>query len=486
MKTKYRWVSCPNPFSAIATIEQLCLILFLSSGMAWGTEVPDVFSENMVLQRDSVIPVWGRAKDGTTIHVSFAEEKREAMAKDGKWQVEFPPMEASREPKVIKVEASDGYRRTIKNVLIGDVWLAAGQSNMAMPLEKCMSGNGVIPNTKNNMIRLFTVSPQLEIKDGPIGTEWHEATPKSAARQSAVGYFFINELQREVDVPVGLILCAKGGTPTETWCSPTVLSEGYPRWERYSNALKRKPKKVKKSKTSSFLYERMLTTVLSYPIKGFIWYQGEANVLRAEEQKRLLPAMVADWRQSWGSDELPFYFVQLARFEQADWHEFRDAQRQISGKIPNSHLVVTIDLSREWFPDNHPIHPATKKPIGQRLALAALANVYGKPIVYSGPMIEAIRVEEGKAILSFKHVGGGLTTNDGKPLRGFYMSDDGEVFVEANAAITGDTVTLVNSNLHRPVAVRYGAEVDMGIDGLDVNFANVAGLPASPFTIFNR
>lgn len=475
-----------SALSHSAMKQQLCVILFFLSGIAWGTEVPDVFSDHMIVQRESLIPVWGRADDGTKITVTFAGEAREAVAKNGVWRVEFPAMSANKVPQVLKIVGSDGFENVCSNVLVGDVWLAAGQSNMALTLENCKSGAAVIPSVDNPMIRLFTVSKALASKPGLLGTTWYEANPASASSQSAVGYFFVDTLQRELDIPVGLIHCAYGGTPTETWCSPDVLSASFPRWEAYEKALRNKPKKFKKVKTSSFLYEHMLKTVLPFSVKGFIWYQGEANTSRSEEQRKLFPAMVADWRQSWGNDELPFYFVQLARFEQADWHEFRNAQREIAAALPHSYLAVTIDLSREWFPDNHPIHPATKQPIGQRLAGAALANVYGQDIVYSGPMIEAMQVNGAQAVLSFEHLGGGLTTKDGKPPRGFYLSDDGENFVEASAVITGETVTLSASSISAPVAVRYGAEKDMGMAELDVNLANAEGLPASPFTLMSH
>ena len=222
---------------------------------------------------------------------------------------------------------------------------------------------------------------------------------------------------------------------------------------------------------------------MPFAVKGFIWYQGEGNASRAKEQQKLFPAMVDDWRKSWGNEELPFYFVQLARYERANWHEFRDAQREIAEGLPNSYLAVTIDLSKDWDQDNHPIHPTTKKPIGHRLALAALANVYGKDIVYSGPMIKGMTVESGKAILSFEHIGGGLKTLDDKRLRGFYISSDGENFVEAVAEIKGNTVVVLDERVKNPVAVRYGAEDDLGKEGININLGNVERMPASPFTI---
>ena len=192
--------------------------------------------------------------------------------------------------------------------------------------------------------------------------------------------------------------------------------------------------------------------------------------------------MVAGWRKDFGNNELPFYIVQLPRYEAADWHAFRCAQLDVWKNTPNSYMAVTIDLSKE--PGNHPIHPKAKAPIGHRLALAARANVYGETnLVYSGPIVSKMKAVKGTAVLSFDHMGSGLAVSDDKPLRGFYVSGDGKTFVKAAARITGKTVTVSSDTVKTPVAVRYGAEADMGKKNLDVNLINREKLPASPFTI---
>ena len=303
---------------------------------------------------------------------------------------------------------------------------------------------------------------------------------------SAVAYFFAQEIQQTQGIPVGLINCSYGGTVTETWCSPKTLAAGYPVWEAYEAKAKQNPKYARRN-TSSRLYNRMLKTVMPFPVKGFLWYQGEGNAGRAEEQKKLFPEMVKDWRQSWGNPKLPFYLVQLARFEPATWHAFRLAQLDVWQNTPDSYLAVTIDLSKDWKKDNHPIHPSTKAPIGHRLALAARAKVYGESeLVYSGPIVRDIRIEKGKARLSFDHFGSGLAALDGKALRGFAVSGDGKQFVPGAAKIVGNVVLVSSPNITSPIAVRYGAELDMAKGKLDINLGNREKLPASPFTVFVR
>jgi len=446
--------------------------------------VPDIFSDNMILQRNAPIGVWGKADDGTVVTVTFAGHNFESTTTDGKWRVVLPPMKANKVPQTMRIESTNNPAIQFANIVIGDVWLASGQSNMEMGLSQVKGGMAAVAASKNPMLRLFKVPKCLENTVAPVGTTWHASNPNSSHGQTAVGWFFASELQKETDIPIGLLNCSYGGTVTETWCSPEVLAQGWPIWDAYEKQAVKNPQWHRRN-TSSDLYNRMLKTVMGFPVKGFIWYQGEANAGRAEEQKKLFPAMVADWRNSWGNGELPFYIVQLARYEAANWHAFRCAQLDVWKNTPNSYMAVTIDLSKDWNADNHPIHPTTKAPIGHRLALAARANVYGEAaLVYSGPIIRSMQVKNGAAVLSFDHIGSGLVASDGQPLRGFYLSADGETFVAAVAQIKGDTVVVQSANVREPVAVRYGAEADIGQESLDVNLANKEMLPASPFTVF--
>ncbi len=452
-----------------------------------GTVVlPDVFSSGMVLQRDVPVPVWGQAPEGATVTVSFHGRDRKSTARDGRWKVMLPPMRASATARTMTVSASNGFEKELSDILVGDVWLASGQSNMEMQLRGAKSGEAAIAASANPLFRFFTVSKKLEEIDPPLGDIWEVSGPASSAAMSAVAFFFGREIQQSQGIPVGLINCSYGGTVTETWCSPEVLAGGYPVWEKFEAEMLKNPKWARRN-TASRLYNRMLKTVMPFPVKGFIWYQGEGNAGRAAEQQQLFPAMVKDWRQSWGDPALPFYIVQLARYEAATWHAFRCAQLEVWKNTPDSFMAVTIDLSKDWKKDNHPIHPSTKAPIGHRLALAARARVYGETkLVYSGPVIRGMRVEENRAVLSFDHLGSGLAALDGKPLRGFAVSADGVVFVPAGGKIVGQTVVVAAAQVRNPVAVRYGAEMDMGKATLDINLGNREMLPASPFTLVAR
>ena len=454
----------------------------------FSTILPDVFSSDMVLQREAMIPVWGLAEDGTKITVTFAGKTKTTRAKAGKWEVVFHPMKANTQPQQMTIMGSDGYKKVLSNILIGDIYLAAGQSNMEMKLREVVEGEEAIRDSHNPMLRLFTVKKSLLNSVPPVGTVWKISAPDSSAKISAVAYFFANEIQKKTGIPIGIIQCAFTATVTETWTGPSVLKAGFPKWENYLSAARKNPNYPRQN-TPSRLYNRMLTTVMPFSLKGFLWYQGEGNNSRPEEQKKLFPLMMEDWRQQFRNENLPVFFVQLPRYENKNWHAFRCAQLEISKTLPNSFLAITIDLPRDWDLGDgksvrHPVHPATKKAIGHRLALLARANLYHEEdLVYSGPVVEQMTVNSGRAVLTFSHVGGGLIALDSKPLRGFYISFDGENFEKAEAKILGDTVTVLAESVTAPVAVRYASGGDMGLTDLDVNLGNTAGLPASPFTI---
>ena len=444
-------------------------------------QTAEIFSSDMILQREVPIPVWGKAPDGMEITVRFNEQTRTTTAHEGAWKVEFPAMPASAKPRVMSIQATGQNEIRFENIVVGDIWLASGQSNMEMQLRGAAGGNEAIASSANPMIRHFKV-PRPDEQPQPNTNHWYESAPASIASQSAVGYFFADELQKKLGIPIGLLNCSYGGTCTETWCGPEVMARDWPEWQAWQKRVKDDPKTHPRNKVPSYLYERMVKPIIPFPIKGILWYQGEGNAGRAEEQKKLLPAMVADWRKSWGNEQLPFFFVQLARYEAANWHSFRQAQLECWRTIPHSHMAVTIDLSKE--PGNHPIHPKTKAPIGHRLALAARAQAYGETsLVHSGPVVRSMAVEGANAILSFDHVGSGLTSMDGKPLRGFYLSADGKTFFPGLGRIFNDTVIVSSAEVPVPVAVRYAAEGDMGKETLNVNLGNREGLPATPFTL---
>lgn len=446
-------------------------------------QLAEIFSSHMILQREVPVPVWGQAPDGTTIIISFKGKKLVTTSRNGRWRVTLPPMPASAEPAEMIVSARGPAliaNRPLSNILVGDVWLASGQSNMEMQLAHAAGGPEAAAAAANPNLRHFIV-PRADMPVPPRANKWHVAGPRNVGSQSAVGYFFASEIQRETGIPVGLLHSSFGGTVTETWCPPEVMEQPWPEWQAWQQKAVKNPKVPAGNQTASYLYQRMIEPLTSFPVKGVIWYQGEGNASRADEQKRLLPAMIQGWRRAWGNEQLPFYFVQLARYEAADWHAFRTAQLDVWKNTPHTHMAVTIDLSKE--PGNHPIHPKTKAPIGHRLALAARAKVYGEnDLVHSGPVIRQAEMNDASVVLSFDHVGSGLTAFDGQALRGFFLSPDGKTFHPAKATIKGETVILSSPDLPKPTTVRYAAEADMGRKELDVNLANREGLPASPFT----
>jgi sialate O-acetylesterase len=276
-----------------------------------------------------------------------------------------------------------------------------------------------------------------------------------------VGYFFGSELHKSVKVPIGLIVSAWGGTPAEAWTPREVLERDFP------PTIQRHP--PDSNKRASCLYNAMLHPLLPYAMRGVIWYQGEANNQYAQEYRTLFPAMIASWRKAWNQENLPFLFVQIAPF-QAMSPELREAQLLTWKTTPHTAMVVTTDVG-----DAKNIHPANKRPVGERLALAARALAYGEKLEYSGPVYESMTVQGSKAVVTFGHYGSGLLAKDGE-LKGFVIAGKDLKFVSAKAEIKGQTVIVSSETVPSPVAVRYGWE-----NVPDVNLYNQEGLPASPF-----
>ena len=458
----------------------------VSGSPRFHTILPDVFSEHMVLQRDTPIPVWGLGRDNDKVKVELAGKSYETVVQEGKWKLLLDAQNVSSTPAKLVISASDGFRREINDVLVGDVWFASGQSNMEMQVACVEGGPAALAEPHAEALRLFTVSRFLENSAAPMGSNWAPSNRNSAAEMSAVAWFFGREIQKSEGIPVGIINCSFGGTITETWCSPGTLALGFPDWEAFKAQNLDQPNKNEwnRRNTASYLYLHMIQTIAPFAVTGFLWYQGEANAGRAAEQKRLFPAMVEGWRQVWGNPSLPFFFAQLARFHEADWHDFRDAQRWIAANNPNMYLAVTIDLPRDFDPKDNPIHPRSKIPIAHRMALAARANIYGeKNLEWSGPQVKSWSVDGDAAVLEFSHATGSLTALGGGPLRGFFLSGDGKKFTEAVATIQGSALRLRAGGVQKPIAVRYGSEADQGKEKLEVNLANQEGLPASPFTL---
>lgn len=500
-----------------------CVTLLLSPywlASAAAAVVPHaLFTDGAVLQCGMPVPVWGTADDGEKVTVKFQGQEKSTTAKDGRWSVTLDKLTAGG-PFELSITGSNQVK--VKDVMVGEVWIASGQSNMQWSVLLSANAQETIELAANPLIRLFTVprqarpEPQLQ-----VAAKWEPCDSKTLPEFSAVAYFFGRQLQQMLGVPVGLINTSYGGTPAEAWTSNETLASnavlkgmvdardaaiaGYPavraqfetqlaEWEKAAKAAEaegkpapEKPKAPADPATSPHapagLYNAMIHPLLPYAIRGAIWYQGESNAGRAWEYRTLFPAMIGDWRRLWGQGDFPFLFVQLAPFmkitnEPGDsaWAELRDAQRFTALTVPNTAMAVITDLG-----DENDIHPKQKLPVGQRLALAALVLTYGQDFEYSGPDAAGVDFRHGRAIVSFKHLGGGLTGRDAngnatQELTGFTLAGEDQKFVNASARIEGDTVVVAAPGVAKPVAVRYGwANYPLG------NLWNKAGLPASPF-----
>ncbi len=478
-----------------------------------------LFTDGAVLQRGMPVPVWGTADDGEKVTVKFQGQEVSTTAKNGKWQVKLAELKAGG-PFPLTIEGKNN-KVEVADVLVGEVWVCSGQSNMGFSLNRSAEAGTALPKATDAELRLFTV-PQtvsdepletIKGKDSPGQRGWLTSDPDSAARFSAVAYYFGRDLRKALGVPVGLIHTSWGGTNAESWTSKRVL-EADPALkglvEDYAKALARYPEAMEKFKAAQAehrtkaaqakaagktapaaprpplgpttphvagLYNAMIVPLQPYAIRGAIWYQGEANAGRAHQYRALLPAMIKNWRADWGQGDFPFLIVQLAPYRKivnepgdSDWAELREAQLRTAQTLPKSGLAVITDVGEE-----NDVHPTKKEPVGARLALAARAIAYGEPIVGSGPEYAAMDVKGDRVVLRFKNVGQGLVAKDG-PLKGFAVAGEDRKFVNADAEIEDDTVVVHSDKVAHPVAVRFGwANYPV------VNLWNKDGLPASPF-----
>ena len=466
--------------------------------------LPGFFSDNMVLQQGVSVPVWGWADEGETVSVSFRGQKVTARTTGNKWMARLEPLKAGG-PDTLVISGKKSIEFT--NVLVGEVWVCSGQSNMEWPLNKSYEADPDLAAATNFHLRLFTV-PKLKALEptNNVNARWQVSSPESAKNFSAVAYYFGRHLQNAHNVPVGLIHTSWGGSPAEVWMSRDTLEsnlrykaeiiDAYPnQLKNYEESLRKLEEENEQLKKDgkpprnrpwtpwrpTELYNGMIAPLLPYAIKGAIWYQGESNAGRAEQYRALYADMIRNWRKDWGQGDFPFLAVQLAPFmkikEQpgdSTWAELREAQLLATQTMPKVGMAVITDVGEE-----DDIHPTKKAPVGDRLALAARGIAYGEKIVYSGPIYKRMRVRGDKAILSFDNVGSGLEARGGA-LKGFAICGEDRKFVWAVAEIQEDTVVVSSPNIEKPVAVRYG-----WADFPVVNLWNRDGLPATPFRTDN-
>lgn len=440
-----------------------------------------IFNNGMVLQCESEIPVWGTADADDTIIVSLNGTSDTAFSDEtGKWEANLPAMSAGGPYTMTIVSGNATLTRT--NVYLGDVWLAAGQSNMDFKLSQSEGGTEEIAAANNQTIRQFLVVNTLgnePAEDVPAGSAWTAAVSASVGNFTAVGYYFAKYLQQEIEIPIGLINASKGGARIETYMSEEMLGYDEQDLTLANGEAERQP---------TVCYNTMIHPLLRVPVKGIIWYQAESNGDNMEDALsygHLFKKLIVSYRDLWGLGDIPFIWVQLpnqgaAGAESAPnawdaWPKLRDAQSKAL-VLPNTGEATTIDVG------DVDIHPTKKEPVGQRLAFVARKVAYGEDLVYSGPRYKSHRLlEDGLVEIQFDHVGGGLvaknTVNDS--VHWFSVAGSNGTLYKADARIAGDSVFVRCGEVTKPEIVRYAWEYNP----VGVNFYNAEDLPAVPFLI---
>ncbi len=509
----------------------ICIVFLLfslygcSRRPATGIHLPSFFGDHMVLQQEKPIAIWGQAHPGGEVTVTLQEQSRSAhVDKLGQWNVTLPPRSAGG-PYELRIAGKDTV--IIRDVLIGEVWLCSGQSNMEMAVQSSAHAREEMAGAGNPHIRLYMVPKRAAgnpLQD--IDAEWQICDSVSAGNFSAAGYFFGRELHAVLQCPIGLIKSAYGATPAESWMPSSALQqdaelqplldfwqelakdvpdyeagfEAY--YERYMQVWQEQvanwrledqqarsqgkpmppfpdPIMLGQKNTPGVLYNAMIAPLIPYAIRGVVWYQGESNAGRAVQYRRLFPALIHSWRRAWQQRDLPFLFVQLAGWqalqkapvEKSVWAELREAQTMTLQSTKHTGMAVAADIG-----EVDDVHPKNKQDVGKRLALWALADVYGRPVAKSGPLYKSVQFKNNSAILSFEYAADGLLSKNSEPLKGFAIAGSDSQFVWAQARIDGDRVTVWSEQVNNPLSVRYGwATHPVG------NLYNKALLPASPF-----
>lgn len=513
-------------------ISTVCLFSFASPSFA-DVRLSALFTDHAVLQRDLPLRVWGWAEPGEKIVVKLGTESGEAVTgKDGKWQVTLKPQPVSKTPLSLTVTGNNSIK--LQDILLGDVWLCSGQSNMEWPLALC-DAPADIRDADLPLVRHFGVEMNFASKPQEnVRGRWQVCTPQTAGGFTAVGFYFGRKVHRETGVPIGLLRSSVGGTNIELWMSqetlmntPSLAPYGkimrdslatyqkdlagslseIEEWTAKSRAEQKAGRPIPMPPTIPefpfgekmfrprcvTLHNGMIAPLIPFSMKGALWYQGENNAGGPVESQQYIEkkkAMIADWRKYFGNPDLPLYFVQLAAWQSPSkdpaggdgWAMIRDAQRNCL-RIPKTGMAVATDIG-----DAADIHPKNKADVGERLALWALANEYGKNLTVSGPLFKELKIEGTKAIVHFDHVGAGLTAGvklgrepvkpsaDAK-LTYFAIAGKDRKWFWADAIIVGDNVICTHPQVPNPVAVRYA----FTMNPVGANLYNKDGLPASPF-----
>lgn len=510
----------------------LCIFL-IAQNLKANVQVASVFSSHMVLQRDKRVPVWGWADPGEQVSITFNKQTKKATAAaDGKWMLAFDKFSAGG-PFVMSIVGKNTV--TLDDIYIGEVWLCSGQSNMDMTVAKedrywagVFNEAEELANADYPLIRVIDAdfTPSVPVLNEIKTPGWEVVTPNTVGHMSAAAYFFARDLQKKLNVPVGLVVTAYGASTAEAWISKPAL-EANPKFSRLLTAFDEKMKLYATASTDTALQNKaareieqwkidtakarvegrsaprrprtgvnperdqhspyvlwngMVAPLVPYAIRGALWYQGESNYPSADIYKDIMETLITDWRKQWKQGDFPFIYVQLANHEKLITEpvkedpmvSVRDAQRK-NLSVPNTAMVVAIDNADSADLGN--IHPKNKQEIGRRLSLAALNVAYGqKDVTYSGPLYDKMQVEGNKVRLYFKHTNAGLVAKWGK-LQGFAIAGEDKKFIHAEAQIEGNTVVVSSPEVMKPVAVRYA----WAKNPLISLYSRRENLPASPF-----
>ncbi len=472
-----------------------------------------LFTDHAVLQQGRPVPIWGHAADGEAVTVEFAGQRVSTVAQNGRWSVRLKALKATAEGRNLQVRGHNTV--VLSDVVVGEVWICSGQSNMEWPLTASFEPAADIASSANPNLRLFTVTkrrspvPQTELHHAAHA--WGKASPEAVRRFSAVGYYFGRDLQPALGVPVGLIHTSWGGSPAEVWMSEESIKDNHlhtrdildpyvparraheaalSKWRAAKAAAEAKGEKFSQGAPGapwcpSELYNGMLRPLMPYAIAGAIWYQGESNAGRAWQYRSLFADMIRNWRRDWDQGDFPFLAVQLAPWDknrkrsiaditakpvESDWAELREAQNHVAETLPRVGVAVITDVG-----DKDDIHPNRKAPVGARLALLAQTIAYGKPVESSGPTYASQGRSGSTLILNLNHARG-LKSSDGAAPKGFALAGKDGVWHWATAEISGSSVRLNAPQVPHPLHVRYGWD-----DFPVLNLINGSGLPASPF-----
>ncbi len=500
----------------------VCL-LFLTSLISADVKLPAIIGDNMMLQQKIGVPVWGWADPGENVTVSgsWGKEASTTAGKDGRWQVNLLTPSFGG-PHSLSIQGND--KITINNVIIGEVWLCAGQSNMGWRLSSVDHGKEDAAKANYPNIRIFDSerAHHHEPKNDVI-SKWTECTPETAASCSAVSFYFAHKLHTDLNVPIGIVLQAYAGTPIEGWMPRDIqledpitskeiaeldaesanydLARAKKQLERATEAFKsgrrRGAPKLRQPANHGHQYPGNIFNGMIYPVRPFgiagaIWYQGERNAkhtAQAVHYENQLPRLINYYRSSWHemsngqvADDFPFYFVQLPSWmapqtepveANAPWAVSRDAMRRVAATMENTGTAVAVDTG-----DHYMLHPKNKRPIGSRLAYLALKQLYGKNLVEYGPFYKSYEVKGNRIVIRFDSVGSGLMTGKQGPLDSFAIAGEDGKFVWGDAVIKSDTIVVSAKGIQSPVAVRYAWAMNPSLRNL---LYNKEGIPASPF-----